>query len=255
MLPYELFEVLARTTWRTIDRAHRNRILFGEDAITSVNLNTLASAGPKCVVVEDTRVDEAQKGCDFEFWIGSDFIGWSRYAIQAKKLSIGRGTYTKLNHEVSGRQQIDILDQYARLNRAAALYCMYNFAPEAISQNCPLPCDVAQLGCTVTPSATVRMALMRRGCRNFSWLHSRSETLPWRCLVRCPKLIGYRVEEGPPGWPPRSNYYYERLPTALQRLREERRFEALAESGDLYNRDMPLRPGWVGIIDASDSEG
>lgn len=78
MNDYELFEILASMTWRALERASRNRIQYGEDAITSVNLNALASSNRLGVVVEDTRVDEASKGCDFEFWIGNNASGWAR---------------------------------------------------------------------------------------------------------------------------------------------------------------------------------
>lgn len=99
MRAVELFELLAATTWRTIHRASRNRISFGEDAITSINLNAIASLND-CVVVEDSRVDEAHKGCDFEMWIGSHANGWKRYAVQAKKITIStsaalRSTFSK----------------------------------------------------------------------------------------------------------------------------------------------------------------
>src|SRR5688572_21752390 len=116
----ELFELLARSNWGTLERSYRRRVLFGEDAITSINLNALASL-PHTVVAEDTRVTEATRGCDFELWIGSDHVGWLRYAVQAKKVKVRSSRYTKLKYTVSGRDQIDVLERYARANRAAAL--------------------------------------------------------------------------------------------------------------------------------------
>ena len=46
--------------------------------------------------------DEAKYGTDFECWLGSDSMGWVGYAIQAKKLAFGTGTYPNLGHVVKG---------------------------------------------------------------------------------------------------------------------------------------------------------
>jgi len=247
----DLFEILARSTWRTLARAHRRRILFGEDAITSINLNTLASL-PKTVVAEDTRVHEVTKGCDFELWIGSDSYGWFRYAIQAKKLRVSSSTYAKLAYAVGGRKQIDLLEQYANANRAAALYCFYNYSQRAHGWACGLSPDPEQLGCSVTPLRVVRSSLIGRGRRNFSWIHNQPETLPWRCLVRCPRLMpGYNMPAHN-GWPPPTEYVHKMLPHALRRLRELRTIETLDEDSDLFSPQGGLRPGWVGIIEMND---
>lgn len=65
----ELVELLARSTWATVDRTHRNGIALGEDAITSINLDVLVTSKVG-LLVEDTRIHEAIKGCDFELWVG-----------------------------------------------------------------------------------------------------------------------------------------------------------------------------------------
>lgn len=191
MHPSALLELLASTTWRTINRSARNRIQYGEDEITSVNLNALASSPDQTVVVEDTRVDEATKGCDFEFWIGSDHLGWARYAIQAKKISLPTSSYSKLGHKVGSSLQVDVLDSYAVANRAAPLYCFYNYSTKDHGWNCNLPKESEQLGCSVTPSSVVRAHLSIRGARSFQAIHANKATLPWRCLVRCPLIAGF----------------------------------------------------------------
>jgi hypothetical protein len=249
----ELLEILARSTWRTLDRSHRRRVLFGEDAVTSINLNAIASLR-STVVAEDTRANEATRGCDFELWIGNDPNGWRRHAVQAKKLTVSSSRYSTLGHVVGGTKQIDILDRYAKANRAAALYCFYNYFTRAHGWNCTLPVDTEQLGCSVTPSAVVRKALAGRGRRNFSWIHRQRATLPWRCLVRCPLLAASSTApRQPEEWPALETYQHKQLPPSLRRLREAEEPESVFGDGgaeDLFSREVDLRPGWIAVIES-----
>lgn len=252
MKAHELFEVLAGKTWRSIERFSRNRIHLGEDAITSNNLDTLASAAPSCIFFEDTRATESTKGCDFELWIGSDALGWRRYAVQAKKIQISSSRYSALNHHVSGVPQIDILDAYAKANRAAPIYCFYNHSTQPHKWNCPLPKQVEQLGCSVTPSSVVRAALAKRGARNFSHIHKQPATLPWRCLVRCPDLLSGRGL-GHSSWPAPDSFSHRELPTVLQRIRQGSLSDQHSSEAyeSLFNTNHEKRPGWVGLVDVS----
>lgn len=251
MHPIMLFELLASTTWRTIDHAHRNQVQFGEDAITSVNLNALASFPSTFVGFEDTRAKEAQKGCDFELWIGAKTTGWARYAIQAKKIDSISGRYRKLHygHKISGQKQIDVLERYAKSNRALALYCFYNHAPNPPRWNCGLDKDWSQLGCSVTPASVVRAALKGRGKKNFAWIHSQLSTVPWRCLVRCPNVLRRGLYHS--AWPASKYYVHEVLPDSLRHLQEENQLPADSEHSEIWNANCELRPSWIGVVDIS----
>ena len=249
--------MLAGKTWRSIDRFSRNRIHLGEDAITSNNLDALASVGPSCVILEDTRAQESFKGCDFELWIGSSYLGWRRYAIQAKKIQVSSSRYSSLAHEVAGVPQIDILDAYAGANRALALYCFYNFynhSAEPLRWNCNLSPEREQLGCSVTPSSVVRTAIATHGARNYMHMHSQPETLPWRCLVRCPNLTS-KAPVGHDGWMDNVENFHAQLPSTLQRLRAQEGAISFADQPEIFNSENPSRPGWIGIVDVTDHSG
>lgn len=247
----ELFELLAAKTWRSLERFSRNRIHLGEDAITSNNLDTLAAAAPGCVFLEDTRATESTKGCDFELWIGSDALGWTRYAVQAKKINFASGHYRSLGHLVAKVPQIDILERYAAAYRALPIYCFYNNSAAHYSWNCLLQNRPEQLGCSVAPSSVVREALSIRGARNFAHIHGNVATLPWRCLVRCPNLFG-STAHGHPGWPPLNRFWYERLPPSVQMMRGGSAIADIGEDDDaLASRQLELRPGWIGIVDVA----
>lgn len=247
----EVFEALAAVTWRTLHSTHSNRVLLGEDAITSYNLNTLACVTSGNVVFEDTRVDEATRGCDFELWVGANSTGWYRYAVQAKKINVRTGKYDQLAHEVGGVPQLDILEKYASANNALALYCFYNYSTLSTPWNCSYYLDIEQLGCSITPSHIVRSALKKRGARCFSHIHEQSETLPWRCLVKCPKLV-------PCSFFTRPLHFYPQLPISLQKLQQLRLENAGREKASrekawldlgLFDSGSNLLPRYVVVIE------
>ena len=250
----KILERLAFTTWDVISHAYHNRISYGEDAITSVNLLALKNAQLKNLVLQDTRIDESIKGCDFEFWIGSNKKGWFRYAIQAKKISVSNERYNSLSHKVRGQPQIEILDNYASTNNAIPVYCLFNYSKHShhLVNSCPKYISIKELGCSVTPSKTVRTALSIRGARTFKWFHNRQDTIPWSCLVRCPKIHRH--------WPPSVlgvNYEdmrYNELPHQLRLLLEgQSQGEELIYS-DIFSREIENRPRWIGVIETGDED-
>ena len=245
----KVLERLAFTTWDTISHAYNNRISYGEDAITSVNLLTLKNAQLNNLVLQDTRIHESIKGCDFEFWIGSNKKGWFRYAIQAKKISVSNERYNSLYHQVRGQPQIDILDNYASANNAVPLYCLFSYSKHThhVANSCPKYISIKELGCSVTPSKTVRKALSTRGARTFQWLHNRQETIPWSCLVRCPKIHRH--------WSPSIlgiNYEdmrYKELPYQLRLLLEDQSQEEELIYSDIFSSENENRPRWIGVLE------
>jgi hypothetical protein len=249
----QIFESLAFATWDILGNAHRNRIAYGEDAITSSNLLILKNARSKQLVVDDTRVDESNKGCDFEFWVGSDTStsGWHRYAIQAKKLRVSNDRYHSLAHKVGGRPQIDILAEYARANNAIPLYCLFNHSlcHQSIRPACRRFRNIKELGCSITPLSTVRVSLNTRGARTFKWFHDRPETLPWSCLLRCPQLSSY--------WPASSTGFdfdetaYTSLPDGLRQLVDGDITAEQLKDSTLFSSDMALWPAFIGVLNIS----
>ena len=270
MKAYKLFEYLSEHTWRRIARCHRNRLHLSEDTITTINLDALITASPGFVAIEDTRVDEARKGCDFELWVGSISSGWIRYAVQAKKLKAASGRYDSLNHVVkkSGKSQIDILEDYSAANRAYPIYCFYNITQPPASKpkpwakgfnwNCCEKKDELQLGCSITPASVVRKAISK-GPRNFNFIHSQNETLPWRCLVKCngqcSSLNGKKEIKNKfeviSGWHGLSKCVYKRLPDSLSMLLEEgiSKRTPFDQLDNLFSGDSEYRPEWIGVLD------
>jgi hypothetical protein len=250
MHPREIFETLAKTTWNTLEHAHRHKIRFGEDAFTSIHLSMLASFPSSRIFFEDTRVDEAWKGCDLELWVGRK-EGWYRYAIQAKKIDVSESTYKKLNYKSgkSKKSQIDLLKDYADQNRAFPMYLFFNYSKEDFSWNCGLQTDEEQLGCSMTPSFVVRDALTKRGGKKFSFIHDYWLTVPWRCIIDCQcekkYLLPYlhRIFK---------EYLYDQLPPEISALRSRSQSERDELPREPSDESTVLRPRWIGIIDLTD---
>ncbi|WP_413174785.1 DUF6615 family protein [Anabaena azotica] len=203
MKAIDVFENLASSTWERIHLGEAYKVCQGEETITDYNLLEIAMAKcPEVNIIKTPKTVEKSQGTDWEWWIGNNRLGWLRYAVQAKKINPNTSRYDALKHtvplydehrnKVGETEQIDILEQYARIRNAIPMYCFYNYVENSGLDDywhCNLSYEINQFGCTVTPSKNVRAALSERGARKFNFLHKFDNTKPWRCLVRCPLLL------------------------------------------------------------------
>ena len=207
-------------------------VRFGEETITDLLMMDLYVQGSTLALFSQTsKPDESMWGTDFELWLGSGRLGWFRFAIQAKKLDLRNDRYASLTQSNANGLQIDILERYAQRKRAAPLYCLYNHTDSADELDhwhcCTGPANLKELGCTVTPSSNIREAICQWNGKNFKRIHRRKNTLPWKCLVSCPKvwyllqvMSGTESEmpiiQETPLFDPNS-CYHETLPMVLRR--------------------------------------
>ena len=206
-------ETLATDTWmrlRDVASLASRSVRFGEETITDLlmlDLNRLGST--KALFTPTSKPVEAIQGTDFECWVGSEGAGWLRFAIQAKKLDLTKSRYNELGRCVKSRQkkQIKILEEFAQANRAAPLYCLYNFWEPADPQThgtcCQRPFTKEQLGCTITASSTIQDVLKApKGRKTFDYIHRCKYTVPWRCLAICPRIRASFPPGSEPSPPP-----------------------------------------------------
>ena len=197
----ELFSNQSTSLWERLgyvresikSRGVLGPVRFGEETITDLLLMDLFVQGSTVALFSQTsKPDEAMWGTDFELWLGSDRLGWFRFAIQAKKLDLRTDRYASLTQSNVNGPQIDLLERYAQRNGAAPLYCLYNHTDGADELShwhcCTGPANLKQLGCSVTPSSNIRKAIGQWKGKNFKSIHRRKDTLPWKCLVSCPKV-------------------------------------------------------------------
>ena len=187
-------EQIAKATWQRLEQARRHDVRLGEETLTDLlALEWARSDEDYYRLFQTTKADEAIHGTDLELRIRVGQSDAIVVAIQAKKLNRSTERYDSLNTFVgkTANRQIDVLEDYARQIQATPLYLLYNHAQvldAATYWHCGRDVDEQQLGCTLTPSSTIRDVISwPRGRRSFHWIHSRPCAIPWRCLFECPR--------------------------------------------------------------------
>jgi hypothetical protein len=194
---YAVLESLARSTWERLRDARTLGIRFGEETITDLLLLELKRLGSGQIrIIQTPRSIEKTSGTDWEWWVRAPGnTGWYRFAIQAKRLDPRSNRYERLRHRVGPVLQLDLLKQYARKNRAIPLYCFFNHVDnfddaklKQVWRCCEEKRELQQLACTVVPLPVIEWVSAPRVSKTFSAVHSHQGAVPWRCLLKCPRL-------------------------------------------------------------------
>jgi hypothetical protein len=202
-----ILETLAQATWERLHHAREYGVSQGEETITDINLLDIKRFGDGRIKVRKCPKHlESETGVDWDMLIGSTNTGWSRYAVQAKRVNIKASSSNRYDtlkkivktkedgDVVDKEEQLSILRRFASRRNASPLYCLYNYADkddyDKYWQCCHQSQEIKQLGCTVTPASVVDWATSNHGKRTFEDIHQKSNTLPWRCLSECP-FIAY----------------------------------------------------------------
>ena len=235
----EALSILAEATWERLRdvkafSAHTlpfDSVRLGEETITDLSMLDLRRKRLiRVIFLQTPKHIEADRGTDFEWWLGSNRGGWFRLAIQAKKLDLKTNRYSGLTQKTpTGMDQIEALEKYAN-GRADALYCFYNYY-DSVDLSRHWHCCGRQpyrnpreqeLGCTLAPSSLVQKAIDKHGAKNFEFIHNDKRTLPWQCLASCPKIqtalvsAAENLSDDPfPLIDPASSYYPQ-LPLSFQ---------------------------------------
>lgn len=256
-------EELAVDTWERLRDARALGIRFGEETITDlVLLEMKRKHSARSYIAQTPLHKEKTQGTDWEWWIGSDRVGWIRYAVQAKRLNKDL-RYGSITHKVNGTKQIDLLERYAKKHRALPLYCLYNYSGIGIDNsawNCSLPYKKYQLACTITSIGVARHAIDNWGEKTFAKIHANQNTLPWRCLIACPRikriyrsarLFGFSNDIHPVTGT--SVNVYPELPVELRNVRETGRVDFDQTASDFYSPDFDL-PKRILVLETDETD-
>ena len=199
-----LFEHIARTTWEWLGQARKLNLSFSEETVTDIAALQIAGAASNQVrISKATRQQEKLYGIDWMWFIGNPRQGYSRYAVQAKKITLDSSANFsyRLRRRVSripgSEFQIERLGTFARRARAIPLYCFYNNVKSTLATrywHCRVyphqPDDIRQMGCTVVPLHAVQVVHKPHHRKNFSVVHQGGSSIPWRCLFHSSCLVG-----------------------------------------------------------------
>ena len=204
-----LFESIARDTWEWLGQARQHQVSFSEETVTDIAaLQIVAAANNHIKMTKTTKRQEKQSGIDWMWFIGNQAQGYVRYAVQAKKMTLGHSKMPsyKIQHRVKGvpgvKFQIEVLERFARRSRAIPLYCFYNNVEQALATkhwHCltyPNQADVQQMGCTIVPLDAVQLVHEPYHKKGFASIHKDSRSIPWRCLFH-PICVAANIHSTP----------------------------------------------------------
>ncbi len=168
------FATLAQRTWHRMRLSETTKVLLGETAITSLNLQDLiAKHSAEIDIVDFSPIVEARvTGADWEWWFvdGAQAIG---FAIQAKRLDGGRYDvgYKPRNYAY----QINTLLRYSWANGLLPLYCWYNYLAPKGGKSYP-----QYWGCAVADGYSVYQHHKRK---EYTAGHLLPISVPWHALA------------------------------------------------------------------------
>lgn len=259
------FEKLSKEVWKNIFLAKKYGILYGEETITDYLLLELSKLDLFNIrILQLPKVEEANKGADWEWFVGSKHYGWIRFAIQAKKLNLKDGSYSSLNHKVgkppNQSSQFAILEKYSKTNKVIPFYSFYNYFEQAEVPrhwHCSEPFDKELLGWTFTTLSNVKKALSTRGHRKFDNIHKYEKTLPIRCLFKCPRFVGL-YQNNPNDDEDIGSFFgvkvnrLEKLPNELVDAKEVRELKSFPS--ELFDTEFNKYPKRMAIIELTNLE-
>lgn len=187
---------LSRSTWDRVMIGDIARLKFREDSITDEILFTLMKRHPQLAVKRFSQNEEKTSGADWEWWVGSQGLGWFRLRIQAKR--VHDKSYRELDHrgDTDAGHEFQYQTLIAGCNKDATypFHIFFNGWPQARfiesfksdhDRRCG-PLDQDLWGCAAISSHTVKE--LHLGSRSADWSKRRSvprympDSLPWSRL-------------------------------------------------------------------------
>lgn len=181
--------LLRQSSWayERLTRADTLGVSQSEETITESLLLEMASDARWAFVVKSfNKRAEGRTGADWDWWIGSNLLGWLRLAVQAKRLGSMSRTYDMLYHRVGKgspngvpRIQMNLLRTYAIQSNSLPVYCLYNGG--ALQRPWPdhLTVREDQAGCTLAGLEVIEPHHGKKKLATFADLHAPYGALPW----------------------------------------------------------------------------
>lgn len=151
----ELYKNISSSIWDRIPFAHKFEFKYSEITITEnllFDIYKFSIDNPSLAINIFEAKNESANGNDLELCIEIEPDKYAILVIQAKRIYNvdGKYNYPKISHKVNGKYQIDLLEDYAKREKAIPLYMFYNYAPDFKNKN------KKYYGCTLAFSQFIR---------------------------------------------------------------------------------------------------
>lgn len=190
----ELYKEISSSIWDRIPFSYNIGFRYSEVTITEnllFDIHKFNVNNPTLKINIYEAKNEKANGNDLELCLEIEPNKYVILVIQAKKLYFTTQKYRSISHKVNGTYQIDLLEDYAKRQKAIPLYMFYNYAPDFKNKN------KKYYGCTLVFSQFIRKHYYLKAS-SFSWkiptfdeLHQNHHAVPLHTLA----LSGLQIKK------------------------------------------------------------
>lgn len=190
----ELYKNISSSIWDRIPFSYNIGFRYSEVTITEnllFDIHKFNVNNPTLKINIYEAKNEKANGNDLELCLEIEPNKYVILVIQAKKLYFTTQKYRSISHKVNGTYQIDLLEDYAKRQKAIPLYMLYNYAPDFKNKN------KKYYGCTLAFSQFIRehyylkVSPVRWKIPTFDELHQEHYTIPLYAL----SLNGLKIKK------------------------------------------------------------
>jgi len=190
----ELYKEISSSIWDRIPFSYNMGFKYSEVTITEnllFDIYKFNTNSPSLTVNIYEAKNEKANGNDLELCLEIDANKYVILVIQAKKLYFTTQKYPSISHKVNGEYQIDLLEDYAKKEKAIPMYMFYNSIPNFKNKN------KKYYGCTLAFSQFIRehyylkVSSIRWKIPTFEELYQKHHAVPLHTLA----LNGLRIKK------------------------------------------------------------
>ena len=134
----ELYKEISSSIWDRIPFSYNIGFRYSEVTITEnllFDIYKFSIDNPSLAINIFEAKNEKANGNDLELCLEIEPNKYVILVIQAKKLYFTTQKYRSISHKVNDKYQIELLEDYAKREKAIPLYMFYNYAPDFKNKN------------------------------------------------------------------------------------------------------------------------
>ncbi len=194
----ELYKEISSSVWDRIPFSYNMSFKYSEVTITEnllFYIHKFNINNPLMTINIFEAKNEKAYGNDLELCLEVEPDKYIIFVIQAKKLYYKKQKYRSLSHKVNDRYQIDLLEDYAKQEKAIPLYMLYNCAPDCKKKN------KKAYGCSLIFSNYIKenyylkISSDRWKIPTFDELHNEKHAFPLHLLAMNPLKIKQSIDK------------------------------------------------------------